>query len=201
MKMFSLITFEVVERIFEERAEGDVSTMSQLIYINSLYNHFKDKIADEKNAMAFEVFIEDINNYSRWLKNFQELHKLKLISISQDRITFINHWGQFIDRSKIEIKQCDLFEIKDFQSDDLTKKLKENKGLIEVIAMKHKISKDQLFEAIDIFCKEQEAIKNKYKSDSDLTKHFIHWANIYIKKTDFKQETVKSKSKILGMNN
>lgn len=201
MKMFSLITFEVVERIFEERAEGDVSTMSQLIYINSLYNNFKDKIADEKNAMAFEVFIEDINNYSRWLKNFQELHKLKLINISQDRITFVNHWGQFIDRSKIELKQFDLFEIKDIKSDDLTVKLKENKGLVEVIAMKHKISKDQLFEAIDIFCKEQEAIKNNYRTDSDLTKHFIHWANIYIKKTDFKQETVKSKSKILGMNN
>jgi hypothetical protein len=107
------------------------------------------------------------------------------------------------DKSIVEsiIKDFDLFEIKDVQSDDFTVKLKENKGLVEVIAMKHKISKDQLFEAIDIFCKEQEAIKNKYKSDSDLTKHFIHWANIYIKKTDFKQETVKSKSKILGMNN
>lgn len=201
MKMFSLITFEVVERIFEERAEGDISAMSQLIYINSLYNHFKDKIADQKNAMGFEVFLSDINNYNRWSKNFQELHKLKLINISQDRITFLNHWGQFIDRSKIELKQCDLLKIKELKTDDLTTKLKENQSLLEVISMKHKISKNQLFDAIDIFCKEQEAIKNNYRTDSDLTKHFIHWANIYIKKSDLKQETVKSKSKILGMDN
>jgi hypothetical protein len=193
--MLNLFTLQVFETIFETRSENKLSSMAKSLYINCLYGYFKGKEATDKNSMAFDIFLSDLKNYSKWQKYFQELHKAKLINIQTDRINFINHWGQFIEREKLTKPITSKKDANSYREN-----LQNNKTLIDLIAMKQSLNETQINNFIDLFVKEQEAVLNKYNNESEISKHFMNWCNTQVKKSRPVSEKVKSKAKILGQN-
>lgn len=193
--MLNLFTLQVFETIFETRSENKLSSMAKSLYINCLYGYFKSKEATDKNSMAFDIFLSDLKNYSKWQKYFQELHKAKLIKIESDRINFINHWGQFIEREKFIQPNTLRKNAKSFRE-----ALKKNQSLIDLIAMKQSLNEEQINKYIELFVKEQEAVLKKYDNETEISKHFMNWVNTQVKKSKPVSEKVKSKAKILGQN-
>lgn len=191
--MLNLFTLQVFETIFETRSENKLSSMAKSLYINCLYGHFKSKEPTDKNSIAFDIFLSDLKNYSKWQKYFQELHKAKLINIQEDRINFINHWGQFIEREKLTKPISVRKDAKYYREN-----LQNNKSLIDLISMKHSLNDQHIINFIDLFVKEQQAVLNKYNNESEISKHFMNWCNTQVKKSKPVSEKVKSKAKILG---
>lgn len=194
--MYRLLNFEVISRIFSEVATAKVSSMSKMLYINCLMHHFKDKQTTDEDSMAFEMFESDIKNYNKWKKNFEELHKAKIITITDKLILFNNTWGQFIDRTQI-VKKPNLLAIS--TAEGFREGLFQNKSAIEVIGMKYNVAQNKIISMMDIFIKEQEAIGTGYNDAGEVTKHFIYWFGSNINKVETKNETVTSKGKIIGL--
>ena len=194
--MYQLLTFEVIYRIFTEYATINVSSMSRLLYLNCLMHHFNGKDATDENSMAFEMFEEDIKNYAKWKKNFQELHKAKVITITDKMIHFNNTWGQFIDRTQL-VKKSSLLPLK--TAEELREDLFQNKSAIDVLGMKHNVTPNKISSMMDIFIKEQQAVGTRYNDSGEVSKHFIYWFSSNINKIELKNETVKSKGKIIGL--
>jgi len=194
--MYRLLTFEVINRIFTDFAKINVSSMSRLLYLNCLMHHFNGKDATDENAMAFEMFEEDIYNYSKWKKNFQELHKAGVITITEKMILFNNTWGQFIDRTQL-VRKSSLLPMK--TAEELREDLIQNKSAIDVLGMKHNVTPNRISNMMDIFIKEQQAVGTKYNDSGEVSKHFIYWFSSNLNKIEVKNETVKSKGKIIGL--
>jgi hypothetical protein len=76
----------------------------------------------------------------------------------------------------------------------------DNKSLMDLICMKHKISIEKAYELVELFFQEQEAVLTKYYNESECSKHFMNWSNIYLSKNKPVSEKVKSNSKIIGNN-
>jgi len=189
---YSLITLETIDKIFNEKAEIKVSSMSKMLYINILLWHFKDKGISQEDLMGFDLFYSDIKNYTRWEQNLKELHEAKLVLLTDHYITFINVWGTYIDRTllikPIENKKGIL---------DYKQEIVSNQSLLELTSMRFKWSKITFHKAIDLFFLEQEALSTQYDQSSDCTKHFINWCNINSSKIN--QTNNGSQNKILGL--
>lgn len=194
----SLITFEVIDKIFENKAEFTLTSMSKMLYINALFAHFKNKEATEKNLIAFEIFYSDIKNFKKWEKNFQELHKARLVTIYDKCIIFNNVWGSYIDRSEINQVKNAQYESSLKDAEAFKQSLVNNQTMFEVTGMKHRISKENMLKMIDAFIAEQMVVKNKYLNESECTRHFIHWVGKNA--TNPIQSINKSQTKIIGRN-
>ena len=195
--MNELLNLHVIDRIFNERSEIKLDSTTKSLYINCLMAYFKDKEATVKNAMSFDVFKNKMNNYNRWIDSFQKLHQAKLVFINDSYISFLNNWGQFIDRTQLdlsEVKNIDPISLNDYH-----KILLNNQSLIQVCSMKNKISSNQTIKLLEVFIKEQEALNTKYLNETEISKHFLYWINSNKDKMDNSKETVKSNSKILGI--
>ena len=195
--MLFVMNFEVIENIFSERSESKVSSLGKMLYVNCLVGYFKGKDANEKNAMGFDLFRSEIKNYKTWEKQFIELHHAKLISITEERIIFHNHWGMFIDRSVFN--KADVPESKKQFAQDYIKEIKDNNNLMDLIKMKHKWNLNKVEEAINLFLTEQNALMTKYSSEHDVFRHLIHWIAANAPKMNVGTESVKSNGKIIGM--
>lgn len=196
--MYSLFNFEVIDRIFKERAEAKLSSKAKSLYINCLMGYFKGLEANEKNAMAFELFEEDIKNYEKWKTTFQELHKAKLITITSKMIVFNNCWGQFIDRQQLTNSTLAIYVETMKSAEDFRQNLLQNESMMSVMGMKNKIKIKQVLNLIDVFIMEQMAIGTKYANSSECIRHFINWSSKNIDKTTPVNEVVRSTGKILG---
>jgi hypothetical protein len=197
--MHSLFTFEVIEKIFNQRAEQKTSSLAKMLYLNCLMAHFRDKEANEKNATGFELFRNEIKNYDKWSTQFIELHKAKLISVTSDMLVFHNHWGTFLDRTEIVLKENIKITIGAEHVEEYHNYLIENKHLVDLIAMKNKWTQTQILEVIDLFMKEQLALCTQYNSTQDCVRHLISWIGINAQKLNIKTQASKSKNKIIGL--
>jgi regulator of RNase E activity RraB len=195
--MLTVINLQVIDNIFSE-SEVKLSSMAKMLYINILTHHFKDKKPTVVNAIAFDVFKNDIPNYSKYSMLFEELHKGGLINIGNDRISFFNSWGKHINRNLLDKVTPDVYVAGfQFQNPEQFKEdLKTNVGLHELCAMKNKISIKQVTDLIDLFIKEQVTFSKKYTDFSDCVRHFTFWLPNNISKTT--NEHVKSNKKLLG---
>ena len=198
LKMTMLVNLYVLDRIFNESAENKLSPLSKMLYINCITHHFKDKPATVSGAIEFEIFEEDIPNYDKFKKNFQELHKARLITIGSKSIVFNNVWGQYIDRTKLEkvspqkyVAGFKFQSINEFK-DDLIK----SSQLIELCQLKYKLTKLQSQKLIELFIVEQTAFDKKYTNLSDCIKHCSYWIGFNSERIP--RENVKSQGKILG---
>ena len=196
--MLEVITLHTINKIFNDVATNKLSAGSKVLYLNCLSHYFKDKKATVVNAVSFEIFKNDIPNYPKYQRAFEELHKAELIIIRDDLIGFVNAWGQHIDRTKLEKVNVDTYVAGfSFQGvDSFIVEMIGSASLNELCAMKHKISKRQVEQLLELFAKEQRAIEKKYSGYSDCAKHFINWIPNNVSKAP--QENVKSKSKLLG---
>lgn len=198
MNMLHIINLFVIDKIFEEVSEIKLSAMSKMLYVNCLTYHFKNKPASVSGAVAFELFEEDFGDYNKFKKNFQELHKSKILTIGSKSIVFNNVWGKYIDRGKLDkVNPEEYVAGFSFQSASKFKdELLKSPGLLELAKMKYKLSKMQVQGLIELFIVEQEAFQKKYINFSDCIKHFSYWIGMNIDKVS--KESVKSNGKILG---
>lgn len=196
--MLTVINLFTIDKIFNGVATTKLTTSAKMLYINCLTHHFREKKPTIVNAVAFEMFKNDIPKYEKFQKVFEELHKAELIIIRDDAIGFVNTWGQYIDRKQLEKVNVDTY-VAGFSFEGVNafiEEMRKNTGLHELCAMKHKISTRQVEALLDMFQKEQISIDKKYCGYSDCAKHFINW--IPNNSSKVPQENVKSKSKLLG---
>jgi hypothetical protein len=191
LELFNLLVFQ---KIFEERAENKLSSNAKSLYINCFFGYFLNKELSEKNSQQFEIFILEIKNYEKWKHAFVQLHQAKLISITNDRIIFLNHWGQFIDRKKLDQSQTIVIPLL-----DLKNSLIVNKNLYELSNRRFKIDSKKFEELIDTFTLELEATKTIHSNEQQLNKHFINWLNVYFQKNKPTSTKVNSSNKIIGL--
>jgi len=196
--MLNLITLNVIDKIFNEKAECKLSGMAQMIYINCLMHHFRDKPAKVSNAIAFELSEDDFKNFDKYKKYMIELQKAGLITIGK-KVVFNNVWGQLIDRSKLEKVKPDEF-VGGFvmkQASQFKDELLNNESMFELMKMKHKIRKPQAIALLELFIKEQDTLEKKYCNLSECLKHYLYWAPGNADKAQV--ATASSQGKILGM--
>jgi hypothetical protein len=195
IKMIDLITLNVVNQIFNSCEK--VKPLSKLLYINCLTKKFKELDATAENATSFEFLKNEIPKYNIWQTNFMDLQIAGLVTVTHDAVVFNNTWGQLIDRSKfggIQVGISTMNSALKFEQD-----LMNNTSMLDVIGMKNKLNKNQILSLIKIFVLEQDATQSMYRDLGDCSKHFIYWVNTNIDKIEIVQDTAKSKSKILGL--
>lgn len=198
-QMSSLFNFEVIENIFSERAEEQTTSLAKMLYLNCLMGYFRGKEANYKNAMGFELFRSEIKGYKTWEKQFIELHRAKLITITDDMLMFHNHWGTFIDRKAFDEVKAPENEIENKMAMDFQQEILENTNLLNLVSMKHKWTRTQVVHSVELFITEQTALSTQYANCHDVFRHLIHWVSANATKMNFKNESVKSNSKIIGM--
>lgn len=193
--MIDLITLNVVNQIFNSCEK--VKPLSKLLYINCLTKKFKELDATAENATSFEFLKNEIPKYNIWQTNFMDLQIAGLVTVTHDAVVFNNTWGQLIDRSKfggIQVGISTMNSALKFEQE-----LMNNTSMLDVIGMKNKLNKNQVLSLIKIFVLEQDATQSMYRDLGDCSKHFIYWVNTNKDKIEIVQDTAKSKSKILGL--
>lgn len=191
--MLKLISLWTLNKIFE-RAKTPLSGMCKMIYINCLMYHFEKLEATSQNSMAFEIFDTELD-YEKFERYFVELHKAGLVIIKEKSIYFENHWGQFIDRSCLDMPESGyvneiINSIKYFQE-----QLINSTELKNHIRKHHKLTEAEYNSNLVWFIEEQTAIGKTYVDYKDVSSHFYYW--IGKRKTN---EPVKAKStQILGL--
>lgn len=195
IKMIDLITLNVVDQIFNSCEK--VKPLSKLLYINCLTKKFKHLDATAENATSFEFSKNEIPKYLKWETNFIDLQLAGLVTITHDGVVFNNTWGQLIDRTKFGDIQVGISTLN--SAFKFEEELVNNTSMLDVVGMKNKLNKNQVLSLIKIFVLEQDATQSMYRDLGDCSKHFIYWVNTNIDKIEIIQDTAKSKSKILGL--
>lgn len=191
--MLDAITLNTIYKILSEKTQIKLSPAAQILYIRCLISHFKDLDCIEENSFQFDMFEEDFPNYNKWKKALQELHKAKLVQIGSVSISFVNHWGMYIDREIFENKNDENIHT-GFSIEKFKESMIESRNLFELCCMKYKITFEQVRKLLDLFIQEQEAIKQKYRDENSCNKHFINWIPFHLDKI----KTTKKTTKILG---
>jgi hypothetical protein len=190
--IFELITLQTIKNLLD-LSKTDLSSKDKMLYINCLYGYFVDKTATIENLESFDIYINDLKNYSSWSKNFENLHNAELIEVTKTKITFFNHWSNFINLDVV-ITEEEKFD------NGIEQKLLENRSMIDVVGMKNRLSIDQIKQLIKIFVKEQKATDSKHKDEGEYAKHFIYWVRTNLDNvSQEKQSSVKSAGKLLGL--
>lgn len=195
-RMLRVINLFVIDQIFSN-CEVRLTPQQQMIYINCLIHHFRDKKPIESSAVQFEIFKNDFPKFETFRKNLEQLHQAKLIRIDEDRITFLNMWGQYIDRTLLVAVPEDYEGEGHFHS--VTKfenELRTNSKMQEHLKMRYKVDDKKYQETVSAFVSEQSAVVKKYSTLSDCLKHFSSWTKYNVTAPAIQQ--VKSNSKRLG---
>ena len=187
------ITLHTIDEIFNKEATHKPSVYAKMLYINCLTHHFKNKESYITNLSEFTLAKSSIPNLSNYLDLFSELEKANLLKIQDDSYLFLNVWTKYMDISSMN---NDVFMAKSFTCMDFNDQIYNSHQLIELCAMKYKISKSQVIKLMQLFFDEQSAIDTKYPNEQECKKHFLYW--IAYNKDKLSNETVKSGSKILG---
>ena len=187
------ITLHTIDEIFNKEATHKPSVYAKMLYINCLTHHFKNKESYITNLSEFTLAKSSIPNLSNYLDLFSELEKANLLKIQDDSYLFLNVWTKHMDISSMN---NDVFMAKSFTCMDFNDQIYNSHQLIELCAMKYKISKSQVIKLMQLFFDEQSAIDTKYPNEQECKKHFLYW--IAYNKDKLSNETVKSGSKILG---
>jgi hypothetical protein len=191
--MLKIINLFIIDKIFNKVANCKLSPKAQMLYINCLTHHFKHLEAKQYNCNAFDFMVYEFPNYDKYVTLLKELDNASLIELSNGRILFYNVWSSFINKSLLdnptqEIVQKSVIEFKE--------ELLLSEQLIELSAMKYKLSKGQVAKLIEFFVKEQEAFKKHYLTYTDCIKHLTYWMGTNHHKIP--KEIVKSNNKMLG---
>lgn len=196
--MLTVINLYVIDKIINEVAECKLSNNAKMLYINCLTYHFKNKKPTVANAVAFEIFKNDIPSYNKYERTFEELHKAGLVIVGMNAVSFNNCWGQHINKSLLDrVSPQEYVAGFQFQTPEQFKEeLLNSQMLYELTSMKYKVSKRQLELLIDLFVKEQTTFDKKYNNFADCIKHFTYWIPHNTDKAP--KENIKSSAKLLG---
>lgn len=192
--MLKLINLWTLNQIFE-RAKTPLSGTCKMIYINCLMHYFDKLEASFENSVAFEIFDSELD-YEKFEKHFVELHKAGFVIIKEKSIFFENHWGQFIDRSKLTLTGTE--QKAHFHQNTIfsyEENLCNSEELRVHISRKYKLKEPQYKVLLNDFLEEQKGISRNYNDYKDVSSHFFYWCG---KRTHNLPEKGKS-SQILGM--
>jgi len=192
--MLKLITLHTIDRIFQG-VSSPLGAMEKMLYLNCLVHHFRPLEATESNAVAFDIAKSEIPNFVSYERQFLELEKAGLVEVLPFTIHFINHWGATIDRTQLgKSKSGFLGDLPVENAEQLKKELLENDYMYEMLAMKHRLNRNEYNKLIDMFIAEQMAVSKKYYNMNDCLKHLMFW--IPLQKNRMPNE--KKSIKILG---
>ena len=185
-----LISIRIMSNIFKE-SNVKLSYGAMQIYQNILQHHFKDKEEVIGNLNEFEIKTSEIPSYSKYKKFFDELENAELVFCNEKSILFYAKWSKHIQLFRLN-------KIKMQLASDFKDEMYNSHQLVEAVAMKLRIKKQQVNELLQLFFAEQDGIQKEYANESECRKHFIYWSQNNSNK--LQTITVKSTSKILGRN-
>lgn len=192
--MLKLITLHTIDEIFKE-VQCPLGALEKMLYLNCIVHHFRNLEPTSSNSVAFDIPTTEIPNYTTYERQFKELEKAGLVEVNPFSIHFINHWGAKIDRTQLrQTKSGFMGDLPVENAEQLKKELVENEYMYELMAMKHKFSREDYIRLIDMFIAEQMAVSKKYANLNDCFKHFMFW--IPLQKNRMPNE--KKSNKILG---
>jgi hypothetical protein len=177
--MIKLFNLSVIDSIFKHEIirPTRLTPKSQMVYINCLTYHFKELEPSVINSMGFELSFEDNPKLKEFMAEFYILEDAGLVNICSSGIAFKRVWANYIDTRCLEtIPPINYVGAMEMQvNNDLKKQFMENEQLIELCAMKYKISKESYSKMVELFLTEQIAFGKKYINLMDCLKHFTFW--------------------------
>lgn len=195
IKLFNLL---VIDNIFkyEVKQPNHINSKCKMVYISCLTHHFKDKEPSVINSMGFELSFEENTSLKNFMPEFQILESAGLVNVYSSGIGFKRVWANYIDIRYLEtIPPINYVGAMEMQvNNDLKKQFMENEQLIELCAMKYKISKESYPKMVDLFLTEQIAFGKKYINLMDCLKHFTFWIPNNLNAVNVE----KKKPKVLG---
>jgi len=193
--MLKVINLYVIDQIFQG-SDKKLSANEQMLYINILMHHFREKESTEVNAVQFEYFYEAIA-FDRFSASFHGLHQAGLVDVRSDRVVFNNLWGQHIDRTLLDQPDENYDGEGHFHfAQRFRDEIEGSRSMLEHCAMRYRIDKAKYLELVGLFVGEQTAILKKYSNYSDCVGHFSKWVKYNVATAESK--TVKSTGKRLG---
>jgi hypothetical protein len=196
MSLLKAFNLELIDKIWTVEAKAKLSVHAKMLYLNCLSFQFKNKELSLENATEFDMFEKDIPNYKKFKPLFKELETAGLVEYNvMNMILFPNVWSKHFDMSTFQ--NSTLNEIAKHTADDFKDQLYNSHQLVELCAMKHRVSKGQVNKMLQLFFKEQETFKKYYRDEGDVRKHFVYWLGHNKDKLNLSNGG-KNKTQILG---
>jgi len=186
-----ILSIKIMANIFKE-SNFKLSHSSMQLYQNILHYHFCDKEEKIISLLEFNLKHTQIPNYEKFEKRFLELQNANLIKINKSTILFKNVWQIHLNLARMlapinyNKSATEYFEV-----------MKDSQQLIEIVAMKLKVKKEEVVQLLNTFIDEQNAIVKLYPNETECRKHFIYWSQFNQSKITKNQ--VISNAKILGI--
>ena len=193
--MLNHFNLNVIDKIFQLETKGKLSSQAKMLYINCITHHFKNKEAHIGTLNQFALLMSNVPNFETHYPLFSELNESGLVTITNDSVIFKNTWSKYMNVSNLKGGSETRINANNF-ADAFTDEMYNSHQLVELCAMKNKISKVQVNKLMQLFFAEQTAIQTKYGNESECRKHFIYWIANNLDKVS--NENVKSNAKILG---
>lgn len=186
-----IISIKVMNSIFKD-CSCKLSHSSMQLYQNILQYYFSDKEETVNNLNEFELKYKEIPNYKKFEIYFKELQKANLIQLNDSTILFKNVWHIHLNLARMITIRND-----NRLASDYSLIMSESQQLIEAVAMKLRIKKEEVAQLLKMFFTEQDGIGKTYPNESECRKHFIYWSQSNQSKI-IKNQVI-SKAKILGV--
>ena len=190
--MLNAIDLYVLENIFNQSVIN-LKPMTKMVYISCITSHFKNVPLKIQNNQSFEIPYSTFD-YNKFTWSFTQLHKAGLVILKDKVIYFPAVWYEFVDPQIFNKERQGLIN----KIDPFIEEMNQNIQMKEIVCMKNQINMKQCNSLLELFHKEQKSTGNIYKDVIQATKHFQNW--VKFNKDQIQQNTVKSSSKILGLN-
>ena len=186
-----VISIKVMNSIFKESGYK-LSHSAMQLYQNILQYYFSDKEETINNLNEFELKYKEIPNYKKFENQFKELQQANLIELNKSSILFKNTWQIHLNLGRMVT-----ITNNNQPASNYMVIMSESQQLIEAVAMKLKIKREEVAQLLKMFFTEQDGIGKTYSNESECRKHFIYWSQS--NQSKIVKNQVISKSKILGI--
>ncbi len=188
-----VISISVMDNIFKE-VDIKLSYGSMQFYQNCINYHFSKQEEDILNLNEFQISYSQLKNLEKYRLQLTQLQEAKLIVLEKDNVLFLNVWSKHLQLYRFKKNDYKLYSVMNYKDE-----MYNSNSLLEAVAMKNRIKKEEVNQLLQLFFAEQDAIGKEYQNESECRKHFIYWCNNNLNKVV--KVKVKSKSQILGLNN
>ena len=186
-----IISIKVMNSIFKESGYK-LSHSAMQLYQNILQYYFADKEETINNLNEFELKFKEIPNYKKFENQFKELQKANLIEMNKSTVLFKKVWQIHLNLARMNTIRND-----NRLASDYMMVMSESQQLIEAVAMKLRIKREEVPQLLKMFLTEQDGIGKTYPNESECRKHFIYWSQS--NQSKIVKNQVISKAKILGV--
>lgn len=167
--MLTLINLEVIQQILKS-SKTKISASAQMLYINCLMHHFKDKKPTAINNLPFEILHSSFN-YQKYYPLICQLHYGGLVILREKSIYFHDLWNQYIDFDFEQKSSGVTFTPVEKYKDELL-----NSNKLKMFAQKtYRFSEDAFIKSVEQFVLETSATEQTYQMYRQCATHFVNW--------------------------